>query len=467
MRHTAIPILATLLAPGCVVGHLREVDVDSLHAYRKIDKVQVDTPAARLGQPIADGVRTSLGHAGLTAPAGPAAALHLELHVLHDARPKSASSRTLAAAARLGSALGIGTRSTGELEVEADLLAPDGRTRLGHARWLGTGDPSLLAPQAASALGDALAHGITKHRGDVFQRYAADERLFLTPTAQTLAPGEVAISNDEVLLFRIAVGVSRHVQLDLWLGGLPLPVAGALPVPLPGGVEAAGAAAGMALGVADLGIKWRFLDETGTRPGLAISYDLLDAFGGAFAAGGILTGGGSGGSAVGIVGTTGGNMQLNLLSFTATKHFGPVAVNAGTYLLDNHHFLPQTVSASESCSSATSSGQNAADPSCNKSGTRPIAMLPDMLQPYLTASVALAPWVSLGAEILPRLPLGDTMVSTGARFRLGFDHAFGPLALDRIRLRLDISLLWERLPPAGGTSSIGMIPAFGVGLYFR
>lgn len=467
-----VPLVAAwLLASGCAFGHLREVDVDALPAYRKVDAVSVEALPGhpRLGATLAAQVRAALAARGLRAPAPGTPALRVVLQVRRAIRPAAKVGAIHGAVASLGGRIGIASKSAGTLEVEAVLMSPDGKRRLGHARWLGTGDPDALAPKAGARLGAALARAILRHQKDGFQREAADERLFLSPTAETMKPGEVAISNDEVLLFRVAGGVTPHLQLDLWLGALPLPpVAGAAPLPLPGGVAGAGGAAGLLLGVADLGIKWRFLDETRLRPGIAVSYDLVDLFGAGLAAGGIAVAGGGGAAGAAFVGTGGANMQLNLLALTASKHFGPVEVSAGTWLMDNHHFLPQsehfTLTCPNSMTGSTSCGGG------GNSGGQTIAMLPDELQPYLTARWDVSHLVALGTEIFPRLPLKETMVSTGVRLRLGFDHAAGPVALDRIRLRLDLSLLWMMVQDPTGQgrpSHIGYVPTFGVGLYFR
>lgn len=118
-------------------------------------------------------------------------------------------------------------------------------------------------------------------------RRPSDERLFLIPTPQTMKRGSVSLSDDAALLVRAAAGVSQRVQLDLRLGALPIPGAAGGALPLPGGIVVGGGAGLVVVGLVDVGIKVRVLTETLTRPGIAVSYDLVDVFAGAVGGAGI------------------------------------------------------------------------------------------------------------------------------------------------------------------------------------
>jgi hypothetical protein len=102
------------------------------------------------------------------------------------------------------------------------------------------------------------------------------------------------------------------------------------------------------LGLIDVGIEVRVLTETRTRPGIAASYDLLDAFAGAVGGAGIaLAGAGAAGG--GVVAIGGGNLQFNLFSLSVGKHLGPFHIVGETYVMDNHHFLPQSTRFAAAC----------------------------------------------------------------------------------------------------------------------
>src|SRR6185437_3325594 len=115
-------------------------------------------------------------------------------------------------------------------------------------------------------------------------------------------------------------------------GGLPLPGA------ILGGVGGVAALAS----VADLGLKVRVIDESKYVPSVAVSYDCLVA--NLTAVGGGI-GGGAGGDgfvAGGGVGVADVHAQFNVFTVEATKHLGRGQLTLGTYVFDNHHFLPQS-----------------------------------------------------------------------------------------------------------------------------
>jgi hypothetical protein len=262
------------------------------------------------------------------------------------------------------------------------------------------------------------------------------------------------------------------VQLDLWAGGVPIPGAGATGAPAHG-LIAVGGGGVVVLGFFDLGLKVKLLDETERLPGVAIAYDMLDLFG--------LVGGGvgvvvvadsAGGGGYGVVG--GANAQFNLLTAVAAKHFGRVQLTAGTYVLDNHHFLPQSAGFESGCAAAETDGNQAAAGAfldCG-SGSTALGRLPVQVQPFLGSEVVLGPHSALMAEALLERRIEDSMVTTGARWLLGWRRPYGPLALDRVRIRLDLALLWLWEPGRGGSNpnaqgpKVLPLPWFGVGAYF-
>src|SRR5690349_19061307 len=114
--------------------------------------------------------------------------------------------------------------------------------------------PSTVAPQPPGATPVIVMPAEPR-----FARRPSDERLFLTPTPLTMRPGALSLSDDEVISARLAVGLSKHLQLDLRLGGLLIPGAAGGALALPGGLAAGGGAGVVLLGAVDLGLKYAVL----------------------------------------------------------------------------------------------------------------------------------------------------------------------------------------------------------------
>jgi hypothetical protein len=470
---------------GCAAGRVRELRVGGLARYATTTTtttIAVEaTPGLvgdEAGQPLATGVgagaRRALEAAGIpTEGNGDATRFTLRLRLLAVDAPAAAAApdptgRALSAARSLFGLAGVTGGSAGRLELEGHLLAPDARD-VGYVHWESEGAPDALAPEGGEASAQALARLVADRRHEWADRRAADERLLLTPTPMTLGAGEVVASDDELLLARLGVGVSRRVQLDLWAGGFPIPGAGAIGGAAHGAF-AVGAAGVIVLGFFDLGLKVHVVDEGPYLPGVAIAYDLLDVFGlGAGGVGAVAIGDGAGGGAFAVV--AGANAQFNLFTLVAGKHFGPVQVTAGSYLLDNHHYLPQSAAFQAGCGAAAtdgSSGTAGAIP-CG-SGSARLASLPLQVQPFAGGELVLGPHSSLMMDTLLQRRIEDSIVTTGARWLLGWSRPRGPLALDRIRLRIDLGALWFYERAQGGASPHGArvlpIPWLGVGLYF-
>jgi hypothetical protein len=473
-------LLLALAMTACTFGPLRQSRVEPLAPWRQVHGLRVLTSGA--GSPDL--------HATLSKSAGEALAtttdlalagtdvtafeLHLQVTAAPAETPAAQSDVQDSAAATARTALGLGLgegSQRGQLAVTATLHAPGRPQPVGLARWTAIGSPDALALDAGHDLGDRLGRGVTRQRLQWLQRRAADERLFLTPTPLTVPAGHVAITSDQVLLWRLALGLTDRLQLDLWLGGLPIPIAAGGVLPLPGGILAGGAGGGALFGVFDLGLKYRVLEETDRRPGVSLSYDMLDLFGASALAGGGVGLGGSGAGGGGFVGVGGANVQFNVLIATVGKHFGNTHLVAGGGLLDNHHFLGQSARFTAACGGAGTDGSGTKAILTACTGSKPIDRLPTTATGFVSIEQVLGPHSSLGSEVFPRWPLENSMVTTGARWLLGGDRPRGPIALDRIRFRLDAALAWFWLPanpqaqrPHGAP---GYVPWLGIGVYVQ
>ena len=469
--------LATMLAAGCATGAVREARVGPLGRYPEARGIVVEParpPSSPLDAGVLAGAQRSLDEK-LGAPAPDGAHLTLRMAVL-TAESQSAlggmAGGLMSKARSLTGLSGVGASgaAAGRLEVAGWLIAPDNR-EVGYVRWEHEGAPEALAGDGGAEAALAIARMVPERRREFVARRAADERLLLTPTAQTLAPGEIVFSDDELLLVRLAAGVARRVQLDLWAGGFPIPGAGAFG--LAGhGLIAVGGAGVAVLAFVDLGFKVRVLDETAYRPGIALSYDMLDLFGLGGAAGGVVVAAdGAGGAGFGVVG--GANAQFNLFSLVAGKHFGPFQLTAGSYLLDNHHYLPQSAAFQASCVAGATDGSSSTGgvaPNC-ANGSATLPRLPWQVQPFVGSELVLGPHSALMMEALLEPHIENTMLTTGARWLLGWSHPRGPIALDRIRFRIDFAFLWLYSPAQqNGMMSSGAkvlpLPWLGLGVYF-
>jgi len=117
---------------------------------------------------------------------------------------------------------------------------------------------------------------------------------------------------------------------------------------------------------------------------------------------------------------------------------------------------------------ASPSGAGAGAIDCG-SGSAKLPRLPVQVQPFVGSELVLGPHSLLMVEALVREPISSSMATTGARWLIGSTHAHGPLALDRLRFRLDAAALWFYEPAAGGSRPHGArvlpLPWLGVGIY--
>jgi hypothetical protein len=488
-RSLALTAAALFVVGGCAVGSVRQAKVGGLARYPEAGAIAVATAEANPGA-VPDtsvGGRVAAGALGALATAGLAtvdvtghAGEHLTLRfdVLEAVAPGAPSQglTSLGQNALSSARSWIGLAGAGDAGAAAGRLVIEGRLytagqrEVGYVRWEHEGAPEALAAGAGEESAQELARLVAVRRRDTADRRAADERLLLTPTPLTLEAGEFVVSDDELILARIGTGLSRRVQLDLWAGGFPIPGAGATGG-AGHGLIGVGAAGAIVLGFFDLGLKVRLLDETRVLPAVAVAYDLLDVFGlGAGGAGLVVFGNGAGGGGFGVV--AGANAQFNLLTAVAGKHFGPVHVTAGTYVLDNHHYLPQSAAFQAGCGGAATdgSGGTAGAIPCG-SGYARLGRLPTQVQPFVGSEVVLGPHSAIMADWLIGDPLASSVASTGVRWLLGGSRPRGVLALDRVRFRIDLAAVWL-FESADHQSSMQHgaralpLPWAGVGLYF-
>ncbi len=466
-------VMATLLLFGCATGAVRQTRVAPLAPYEGVRAVRVvaTEPDSQMAAELVAGARVGLPKAGWRMANDGEPAYTLELHIAEAQTPVAAEAslqdQILGGMATFG---GFRNVERGLLEVEATLRGPDGGAALGASRWQAVGSPASLAGTAGIDLGRAVGKAMTTQQSEWYPRRGADERLFFTPTARTVPDGAFVLSDDEALLVRAAYGITRRLQLDLWLGGLPVPAVGGGALPLPGAIVAGGGGGGALFGVFDLGLKFVALEETRKVPGIAISYDMLDVFGTAIGGGGGVGIGGSGLGGVGFVGIGGANAQFNLFTLTAGKHFSTgTQVTLGAWLLDNHAFLPQSAHFTSACGVAGSTGTTSGAAMTKCSGGTDLPHLPLQFQSFFGVEQILSDSWSVAVEVLPRYPLSNTMWTTGVRWLPGSDAPAGFVALDRIKPRIDLALAWmilEANADAGRPhASPVYFPWIGVGLY--
>ena len=472
MTRIAALFLSSVLLSGCAVGHVRQLKVGAPGPYHDVRAVKVTVDgnvAPEVALTMADSAAKELQtSANLTvAAAATEPAFEYRMHVTQSMEPGATADGLSDAAAGIKSATGFATRgaeSTGALAFEGTLLAPDEK-KLGYVRWEGAGSPAKLADLAAFEASGAIGRRLYMRRNDFVERRPADERLFLTATPQTLEPGQFLFTNDEGLLFRLGMGIGRKTQLDAWGGGFPIPGGGFLPTPV--GIFGGGGV--LVIGFADVGVKHRFIDETEKMPAVSLSYDVLDVFLGGIG-GGVFLGAGAGAAAV----VGGANAQFNLGTLAISKHFGDTHVVAGGYVLDNHHWLPQSARFVAAGGGTSGSGTGGGTGGAGKS----IPRLPEQYQVWGSVSQVIGAHTLLGAELMPRNPIKDSFGTTGVRWMLGSNRPWGPIALDRIRFRIDLAGVWLYSGPkadrqnADGTTTkghgpyIAPLPWIGVGLYW-
>ncbi|MDF1561656.1 MAG: hypothetical protein P1V51_01360 [Deltaproteobacteria bacterium] len=461
-------LLALLLASACgtLPGRGR---VAPLGRHAGIRNVRA-TGEGPVAGPIAAAAGPALAEAaGLTSEAGEPA-FRLEIRIL-EARSVLTGSRsdTVDLVGRM-----VDHSRSGRLIVEGLLALPDG-TLVGRSRWGAPGAPpgqeAALHERAGRELGRQLGLRVGHARTRFVARDTGDERILLSPSELTLRPGHLLVSNDELLLFRMAMGLSDRVQLQLWLGGFPVP--GAIGGAVPAGGLIAGGAGGLAIfGFFDLGLKVKILDEQAKLPGVALAYDLLDLFGAGIGGGGVAFLG-NGVAGAGFVAVGGANMQFNLFTLTVGKHFGPrrrTHLVAGAYLLDNHHLLPQSFSFRSACGAGGlgAPGVGGGVDVC-AGDDRVIERIPVQLLPFFAAEQRVGQRWSFATELLPRAPFRDTMLTTGLRLQIGPGSGKGLMGPEAFRLRLGFALLWVWAQDAdtGEGGKILPLPWLSLGVHLQ
>jgi hypothetical protein len=439
------------------------VTVGPLQQYENAQTVSLGPPAPSdlLEHAIIAGLDTGLRKEGQETGAGGGFALKVKILTATAGAAGSGTGGLLGGAATTLGFSGLTSEQSGQLAFEVRLYLGASEDEVGYVRWEGAGDPAKIATRAGEEAGAALAKQMDVRKHERFERRVADERFFLVPTAQTLPPGSLFLSNDELLLFRAGVGLHRRVQLDVLLGGFAVPFAGGIAIPA---IHIVGAAGGVGLGViavADVGLKFRILDEGRYVPGLSLSYDMLNVFGGVFGAGALAIGGRGGGLIQAAGGAATGNIQFNVFTVALAKHFGPVQVVLGSYIIDNHAWIGQSTRVSVVTGGSSGSGGAVT--------TMPVDRVPTQVQPFAAVEWVLGPHSALVGELLPRIPADETMITTGARWQLGWTEPSGPIATDRIGFRLDLAGIWVWAPKtSSGKGGFPLpLPWLGLGIYVR
>lgn len=459
-RTRALAALALAALSGCAVGNVRHHEMGALSEV-SLARVRIEEPASEQlsferRKKVQSGVAAVLTQKGLVADVGSGeAALKVVPEVLDAREAQEAAGATSGAVSAAASFLGVSgqVEDASRVTLRLTLLEQGSQEPLGAVLWQGA-EPGPLERQLDRATREAtetLAADIERRKELFAPRVAGDERFLFTPSALLLEPGEVVLSNDEALLFHLGVGLSKWVQLNLSLGGLPIPGAGA--VPFAGhGVAVAGGAGVILLGAVDVGLKVKVLDESRYVPSLAVSADLLDLFGAALGAGGIgLLGNGV--AAAGGAGAAGINVQLNVFSVAANKHLLRwLQVGGGLGVIDNHHLLPQ------------SAGFVVATTVGGSSGSKTVDMMPTAFLPFVNAEVRLARWAFLIQEVFPG---ANTVGLTGLRLVLGGgEGTWGPLALSKLRLKIDLAGVETYVHGATAKESgFAVLPWLSLGVY--
>jgi hypothetical protein len=300
-----------------------------------------------------------------------------------------------------------------------------------------------------------MGREIARQRERWFTRRVGDERLFLTATPNLIPPGEWVLSNDEALVFHLGRGFYDWLQGDLTLGALPVPVAAAGAIAGGGGAAAGGVAGFGVIGILNLGVKVRVLEEGALLPGVALSYDMVNVWGAAFGAGGVaLLGKGVAAAAAG--GAAGFNLQFNLLTASVAKHFRDwLQVGAGLYVLDNHSFMPQ----SEGFYVADTFGDSAS------SSSRITDRVPTLAAPWLSVEAAAGNRVRFISEYL--FAPGSDWFVLGMR-TLMYRTRFGLARAGHVAAKLDTAVLFTRYTEHDtGERRIVPLPWLGLAFYLR
>lgn len=441
MHRRFLPVVALALA-GCAGISTRSFRALGPERDRPVALAPPES-GSELDAAAHAGVATGLARAGLeTVPAGDPDALVLRVRVL-DEREELAGGEALRT---LGELLGGGARAAVDVlqagsraynaqRVRLALVLEDPRRRraTGALFWDGFAgiDPAVTARQAGEESGEGAAQEIATQRERWFTRRIGDERLLLTTTPNLIPPGEWVLSNDEAFVFHLGGGLSDWLQSDLTLGALPVPVAAAGAIAGGEGIAAGGVAGFGLVGVLSLGAKVKVLEEGPFWPGIAASYDMVNVWGGALGAGGVVLLG-KGVGAAGAGGAAALNLQFNLLTASAAKHFFDwLQVGTGLYVLDNHHFIPQTTTfavADTFGNSATGS-------------IRITHRFPTVTVPWISAEAAAGDHVRFVSEYL--FSPGNGWLSLGARTLL-YRTRFGLARAGHVAVKLDTAVLFTR-----------------------
>lgn len=337
------------------------------------------------------------------------------------------------------------------LHLELLMWVPGREKPIGAAYWDGfrTEDEGALIRRAAEETGETMAREIAVQRERWFSRRVGDERLILTPTPNVLPSGEWVLSNDMALVFQLARSFKERFQVNVVAGALPVPVAGGVGVPVDGGVVGAVYAGVGVIGTLGAGVKVRVLDEGARWPGVSVGYDMVNVWGGALAGGGVFFLG-RGVAGAGAVTGAAYNLQFNLLTASASKHFGDwLQLGTGLYVVDNHHFLPQS---DDLLVASTSTASHSTD------------RFPTIGVPWLSAEAAAGNHFRFMSEYF--FTPGADWYLLGLR-TLFYRTRFGLARTGHLAMKLDTSLMFTKLRHEDGSQHAIVLPWLGVAFYLR
>ncbi|HVE83910.1 MAG TPA: hypothetical protein VND93_13720 [Myxococcales bacterium] len=451
---------------GCALGGMRAREVNAMGPYREmaVRTTAVTTATAvRAPQEVTDGLQAGLlrglggwNEARGTGPIDPEQVLTvdtelLEYHPGREMPPPTPPRRPSEAPPPLD-------LDINRVAVKLTLRAPGEQDPVGQVVWdsISTDPTAALAERVGWDAGRALADQMLDRRDQYVTRHPGDERNVFSPSARLLEPGQVLLSDSEVLILHLGVGITRWLELDLSAGGLPLPAVGGIAF-AGAGVVGAGGAGIAVVGAVSAGVKLRLLEEGKLWPGVSLGYDLVDAFGAALGGAGIFIAG-SGIAGVAGAGAAGANVQLNVFTLAASKRVGLVEFGAGAAVIDNHHFLPQ--------SAAFATGITNGDTS---SAVFDLDQLPTVYLPYASFAFLPLPWVRLMQELFPQQPFDSSFGVTGLRVVVGTEGGWGPFSLSRLKATFELAMTesYVNITTSGRAAGWRFLPWGGLGFYFQ
>jgi hypothetical protein len=132
-------------------------------------------------------------------------------------------------------------------------------------------------------------------------------------------------------------------------------------------------------------------------------------------------------------------------------------VGGGLAVFDNHHFLPQAAAFGIADTTGSVEG-----------GVYDLEMLPTVFIPFVNAELCPWPWLRIIQEVFPQRSLAESFAATGLRFAGGTNGTWGPLALSKIRYKVDLAVIESYYDhrDTGGETGWLFLPWVGAAIYF-